>query len=60
MGHVILLGDSIFDNAAYVSGGPDVVSQLRAALPAGWQASLLAVDGAVITDVPRQLARMPP
>jgi hypothetical protein len=59
MGHVVLLGDSIFDNGAYVSGGPDVVAQLRVALPAGWTASLLAVDGAVIRDVPRQLARIP-
>ena len=58
MGHVVLLGDSIFDNAAYVDG-PDVIAQLRAALPSGWNASLLAVDGAVTTDVPRQLARLP-
>jgi len=28
MRHVVLLGDSIFDNAAYVHGGPDVVAQL--------------------------------
>lgn len=59
MGHVVLLGDSIFDNAAYVSGGPDVVAQLRDALPAGWRATLLAVDGAVTSDVPRQLERTP-
>jgi hypothetical protein len=25
VGHVLLLGDSIFDNAAYVAGEPDVV-----------------------------------
>jgi hypothetical protein len=59
MPHVVLLGDSVFDNAAYVSGGPDVVSQLRTILPADWQASLLAVDGNVIADVPRQLAGRP-
>ncbi len=59
MPHVILLGDSVFDNAAYVSGGPDVVQQLRAVLPAGQHASLLAVDGSVIVDVPHQLARCP-
>jgi hypothetical protein len=47
MGHVVLLGDSIFDNAAYVRGGPDVVKQLRAKLPLDWRASLVAVDGAV-------------
>ena len=58
MSHVVLLGDSIFDNGAYVSG-PDVVTQLRAALYTGWKATLLAVDGAVIDDVPRQLARLP-
>jgi hypothetical protein len=31
MPHLILLGDSILDNAAYTEGGPDVVTQLRAA-----------------------------
>jgi hypothetical protein len=53
--HVALLGDSIFDNAAYVRGGPDVVAQLREELPPGWTASLLAVDGAVIAGVARPL-----
>jgi hypothetical protein len=60
MGHVVLLGDSIFDNAAYVRGGPDVIRQLREALPAGWKATLAAVDGAVIASVPRQLQAIPP
>jgi lysophospholipase L1-like esterase len=59
MAHIVLLGDSIFDNAAYVRGGPDVVRQLRAKLPEGWQASLLAVDGHVTHDVTRQLSRLP-
>jgi hypothetical protein len=58
--HVILVGDSIFDNAAYVAGGPDVVAQLRPLLPNGWSATLCAVDGAVVADVARQLARVPP
>jgi lysophospholipase L1-like esterase len=57
--HIILLGDSILDNGAYVSGGPDVVEQLRGLLPEGARASLLAVDGAVAADVARQLARLP-
>jgi hypothetical protein len=57
--HVVLLGDSVFDNAAYVAGGPDVVAQLRSALPARWSATLRAVDGAVVDDVSRQLARLP-
>lgn len=59
MPHVVLLGDSVFDNAVYVGGGPDVVQQLRTMLPDGWQATLLAVDGNVIADVPRQLGRLP-
>jgi hypothetical protein len=29
MKQVVLLGDSIFDNAAYTRGGPDVIRQLR-------------------------------
>ena len=58
-GHVVLLGDSVFDNAAYVSGGPDVVRQLRERLPAGWQATLAAVDGATTADVPRQVRGVP-
>lgn len=59
MGHVILLGDSIFDNQAYVAGGPDVVRQLRAALGSEWRAILLALDGAVVANVDAQLARLP-
>jgi hypothetical protein len=58
-GHVVLLGDSVFDNAAYVAGGPDVAAQLRRSLPPGWQAKLGAVDGAVASDVRAQLARTP-
>jgi hypothetical protein len=57
--HVVLLGDSIFDNEAYVAGGPDVVRQLRRRLPQGWRATLCAVDGAVTSDVLRQLERVP-
>lgn len=58
-GHVILLGDSIFDNKAYVDGGPDVVAQLRQELPPGWDATLLALDGDVISGVSRQLHALP-
>ena len=59
MPHVILLGDSIFDNERYTAGGPAVIRQVRSLLPAGWQASLLAIDGSVAADVPRQAARIP-
>ena len=57
-GHVMLLGDSVFDNAAYVAGGPDVVRQVRARLPGGWRVTLAARDGAITADVPAQLARV--
>lgn len=56
---VVLLGDSIFDNAAYVRGGPDVAAQLRAALGESWKVTLAAVDGAVMEDVGRQLRNIP-
>ena len=59
MSHVVLLGDSIFDNASYVSGGPAVVDQLRERLPRGWKASLAAADGAVTQSVADQLRRLP-
>lgn len=58
-GHVVLLGDSVFDNRAYVGRGPDVVAQLRADLPQGWQSTLRAVDGAVTGGVARQLQGVP-
>jgi hypothetical protein len=57
--HVVLLGDSVFDNAAYTRGEPDVVTHLRAVLPRHWRATLCAVDGATTADVSRQLARVP-
>jgi lysophospholipase L1-like esterase len=59
MKHIVLLGDSIFDNAAYVRGGPDVIKQLRSMLPSDWQATLLAVDGSVTTDVITQMSKIP-
>jgi hypothetical protein len=58
-GHVVLLGDSIFDNAAYTDGGPDVVTQVRGLLPRGWSATLAAVDGAVVSSLAAQLQRIP-
>ena len=59
MGHVILLGDSVFDNARYVPDRPPVIEQLRQALPRGWLATLLAVDGHVTEDVVNQLKDLP-
>ena len=56
MPHIVLLGDSIFDNAAYTGGGPDVVTQFRGLLPAGWTAALAAVDGSRADDVAAQVS----
>jgi hypothetical protein len=57
--HVVLLGDSIFDNAAYTGSEPDVVQHLRSILPSGWRASLLAMDGAVTSDLSPQVREVP-
>lgn len=59
MPHIVLLGDSIFDNASYTSGGPDVISQVREILPQDWKATLLAVDGSVTLNVADQMQRLP-
>jgi hypothetical protein len=59
MSHVVLLGDSIFDNGRYVPGGPSVIEHLRKDLPSGWRATLLAKDGAAASSVVRQLEGLP-
>ena len=59
MGHVVLLGDSIFDNAAYVAGAPNVIRQVCQRLPQGSKATLAAVDGSKSGDVRQQLRQMP-
>ncbi len=59
MKHLVLLGDSIFDNVAYVNGGPDVIRHLTAILPPDFKATLLAVDGSITTDVIQQVAQVP-
>ena len=59
MPHLVLLGDSIFDNAAYVAGGPAVADHVAQLLPPDWTSTLLAQDGAVAGDVVRQLRALP-
>ena len=58
-GHVVLLGDSIFDNKVYVGDGPAVIDQVKQELGSAWKATLLAVDGDVIDDVQNQLDGLP-
>lgn len=60
MPHLILLGDSILDNAEDVGAGQPVIAQVQGLLPGGWHATLLARDGSVTHDVHAQLARLPP
>lgn len=57
--HIVLLGDSTLDNGDYTGGEPDVVTHLRDLLPAGWQATLCAVDGSTTDELPAQLLKVP-
>ncbi len=59
MAHVVLLGDSILDNASYVPDEASVIVQIRRSLPASSRATLLAVDGSTTVHVPEQLAAIP-
>ncbi|MEX0718551.1 MAG: GDSL-type esterase/lipase family protein [Planctomycetaceae bacterium] len=53
-GHVVLLGDSIFDNKRFVGRGRAIVDQLGDALPAGWKATLLAAANMPVRQMLRQ------
>ena len=57
--HIVLLGDSVFDNAAYTSGGPAVIDHLRAMTGPGEEAPLLAVDGDRVSEAWSQVERAP-
>jgi hypothetical protein len=57
--HIVLLGDSSFDNAPYVARGEEVIATLTRRLPDGWRATLNARDGAVTREVQGQLRAVP-
>ena len=57
--HIVLLGDSIFDNALYVPGEPSVLEHVRRILPSGDCVTMLALDGATVSSVFGQLDRIP-
>jgi len=59
MNKLALLGDSVFDNGAYVASGPAVIQQVSSRLPVTWNAILLAVDGDTSLDIAKQLTRLP-
>jgi len=58
-GHVVLLGDSIFDNAAYTKGAPDVAQRLHSMLGENWKVTLAARDGATTGSLSWQLDGIP-
>ncbi|MEM9050224.1 MAG: SGNH/GDSL hydrolase family protein [Pseudomonadota bacterium] len=57
--HICLMGDSIFDNDAYIPGQPGVIEQMRRSIPRTWSAFKVAVDGDCIEDIPNQLEKVP-
>ena len=59
MKHVVLLGDSILDNAAYTAGGPDVAALLHLLLSSADYVTLLATDGHMTVDIGHQLKQLP-
>lgn len=59
LNHIVLIGDSIFDNASYVGGGVDVIGHLKNEIPRGWKATLRAVDGSIVSGVRNQIADIP-
>ncbi|CAF0754996.1 unnamed protein product [Rotaria sp. Silwood1] len=59
--NIILLGDSIFDNRSYVGRDqPAVIDQLKTKVKDfGWNATLLAVDGNVLSHIADQIKHVP-
>jgi len=60
--HVVLLGDSTFDNKFYVGkGNQSIIEQLTdKTFEKGWNASSVAVDGQAMCHIRTQLERIPP
>ncbi len=57
--HIVLIGDSIFDNAEYVDQGDSVIEQLQMNISKDCKATLIAIDGDITSDVYAQLALLP-
>lgn len=57
--HVVLLGDSVFDNQRYVRTGESVAELVRQEIPATAQVTLLATDGHTTRDISAQLKKLP-
>lgn len=59
MAHIVLLGDSIFDNKSYTGENPSVTEHLTRLVGKKHRVTLLAVDGSVTSEVADQLKRVP-
>lgn len=59
MTHVVLAGDSVFNNANYVQEGFSVSELLEVALPGNCKNSMIAVNGCFISEVSEQLKQLP-
>ena len=59
--HLMLLGDSVFDNGIYVDPGQaDVTDHLKRKVePKGWSGDVRAVDGHVTSSIEHQLNKEP-
>jgi hypothetical protein len=58
--HIVLAGDSIFDNAAYVGSGQAVIDQLSNKANGLFKSTLVAADGSVTRDLNSQFKKLPP
>jgi hypothetical protein len=56
--HVALLGDSVFDSRPYLVGRLHMATRVQRALP-GCRATLGAVSGSRMADIPKQMSRLP-
>lgn len=60
MKHIVLLGDSIFDNKnGFMTSVKDTITNLREQMPTEWTSTILAVDDSVADDVASQLPNVP-
>lgn len=55
---LVLLGDSILDNGPYTRPEPDTATHLARLLGPEWSVERLAQDGAIMSDLPRQLKEL--
>lgn len=56
--HLVLLGDSILDNAPYTTPKPDTAAHLRRLIGERWSVELLARDGARMAEMQEQFVRI--